>query len=99
MKITFDLEYIGETTLVFNNKLELFNFYDGNNGRIFFDDMPFYDEFKDFESNLSKIGTTTEYITISIYDSLDDICTKQYRVKANNEKIEEYKNIYREQLI
>jgi hypothetical protein len=84
MKITFDLEYIGETTLVFNSKLELFNFYD---------------EFKDFESNLSKIGTTTEYITISIYDSLDDICTKQYRVKANNEKIEEYKNIYREQLI
>jgi hypothetical protein len=52
MKITFDLEYIGETTLVFNNKVELFNFYD---------------EFKDFESNLSKIGTTTEYITISIY--------------------------------
>jgi hypothetical protein len=99
MKITFDLEYIGETTLVFNNKVELFNFYHGNNGRIFSDDMPFYDEFKDFESNLSKIGTTTEYITISIYDSLDDICTKIYHVKANNEKIEEYKNIYREQLI
>ena len=55
MQIVYNFEYTGKKLLYFSNKLELFEFYESNNERILNDNLPFYEEFEIYQTEIEKI--------------------------------------------